>query len=233
MTANLDKTDIKTAKFFKYSGSVWKTWHDFASHIDVLSGIKIKAFKLNTVAMNELLACANCKSHFKIMRQNPQYNIDAWLKTNKDLFDLTLRMHNEANQRIGKPIYQLDDAWNMYKDSDKNCTYIEDMWKTWHYFSANVKVNDPIQILAYKLYTLTLRELIPCTNYNKIFREVVLLPVNNIAKWSRTQQDLFKFSWNVHNEVNKRLNKSDLSALEIMWQEYHEDENCDTCKIAT
>ena len=165
------------------------------------------------------------------MRNDPKYNIDSWLRTSKDLFNLTMNMHNEANQQIGKPVYDLDAGWKLYENSHKTCYYIDDMWKSWHYFSANTKVEDSTQLKAYMIYTLTMRELMVCPEYKNIFDSIMRSPQNNIQKWSRSQKDLFTLSWNVHNEVNKRLNKPAIEPLEKMWEEYHEDEGCDACSV--
>jgi hypothetical protein len=104
----------------KHGKSVWQAWHWFAANLNVKDQNDVLAFKAYTVCMNQLLRCAKCRAHFAAMRQKPEYQIERNLGSQRDLFMMTYKMHNEVNSRLKKSVPSFEEMWNYYHD-DKEC----------------------------------------------------------------------------------------------------------------
>jgi hypothetical protein len=65
-------------------------------------------------ALANLIPCPICREHYKgHLEKHP---ISPNLDTNKDLFDWTVKLHNEVNKSLGKPEWTREEALDYIKE---------------------------------------------------------------------------------------------------------------------
>ena len=79
-----------------------------------------RAFKAFVESLAGMLPCAACRAHFGAMvagQRGAKLELTpSALKDRFALFAWTVRVHNEVNRRLGKPIYTDSKQWFIYYD---------------------------------------------------------------------------------------------------------------------
>jgi len=86
--------------------AIWRRLHTLALAWDGSKAALEKAVSLTTNA----IPCGACKRHWvQLIAEKPPT-----VETAEEFFALTVDWHNAVNERIGKPIMQLEDARALY-----------------------------------------------------------------------------------------------------------------------
>lgn len=152
----------------------------------------------------------------EFMQENPLTPGCATLASNKTVFKWTYDLHNYANyvraKRCGKPPAlnpTFDSAWEMYgPDKFPNFSWGQLFWTLWHYIAANLpeQLSHP-QYVSYTSWVPGLQQSLPCGECRKHAREYLIQnPLNNQQLY-RLGLNNYRYSAQMHNEVNKRLGK--------------------------
>ena len=96
---------------------VWKSIHYIALGLPTNPDSKDKEvyydFFMN---LAHVLPCKKCSDHLKeIYKSHPLRLSD--VETASDLFDWTVKIHNEVNKKLNKPVMKLSDAKRLYTNT--------------------------------------------------------------------------------------------------------------------
>lgn len=93
-----------------------KTWdilHTSAANwSDNPSAAEREELKLFLIGLPALIPCQTCKSH--IRQWNLKHNLDRVVSSKQQLFNFLLALHNNVNQRHGKPEWSFEKAAYYY-----------------------------------------------------------------------------------------------------------------------
>lgn len=95
-----------------FGPGTWIVTHVLAMTCDKSKDQKEKTFfKVYVERMIHALPCRTCRRHAcAYLRINPLIDY------NGNLFEWTVKFHNSVNQRLGKPVVSLHDAYSFYEN---------------------------------------------------------------------------------------------------------------------
>jgi len=68
-------------------------------------------------SIGHIIECKTCMRHYyKFIDENP-------IPRNGGLFTWTVQLHNSVNERLGKPIVSVDEAYNIWFNLDEDIGY--------------------------------------------------------------------------------------------------------------
>lgn len=137
----------------------------------------------------------------------------------KSLFNLTCRYYNFIRTREGHRLTLYDDLEKEYDASKMNKRWWgARVWKLIHGFASNAPNPIPeLYFTAYKSFIVTLSHLLPCKDCRAHLK-------NNLSNFPlesnlvQTPEQLFRWSFNLHNVVNKMLKQPEWS-----WERAHNE----------
>lgn len=85
------------------------------------------------------ITCPKCQGHFTTMYNEYKHAHPEMYSSRKDLTIFMFRAHNTVNRRLGKPVYSLEQSWNLLKSRFPNTqtaqqvrrTYLAYLQKDW------------------------------------------------------------------------------------------------------
>jgi hypothetical protein len=169
---------------------------------------------------------ANSMADF--MKQKPLGNIN--LISSDDAFMWTYRMHLYVNLvqrrkeieiqlqkkyliKIDSHDLTLDEANKKYSNISKQ-DWSHPTWFLIHFIAANIpqKISQD-DAVSFKAFIVCLRYLLPCPECRKHMNEYI--ETTDIDPYLKRRNDIFLWTVNFHNDVNKRLMKEVVSAEDV------------------
>lgn len=109
-----------------WGGHVWKSMHYIALALpqNPSAEDKDKYYEFY-MSLKHVLPCQKCSDHLKEVYEKYPLKLSA-MESASDLFEWTVKIHNEVNKKLKKPIMELSEATKLYSNSspivdDKNC----------------------------------------------------------------------------------------------------------------
>ena len=110
----------------EWGNAVWYMIHYLAANLpDKPTKRHIIAMKAMINTLTVLLPCVVCRTNLVMNLKYPELNINNYTSTNQTLFIWTVKLHNVVNAELGKPEFDLEEAWKMYRVDDSTYSYID------------------------------------------------------------------------------------------------------------
>ena len=213
----------------------WMSMSFFAVNADTVE--KRDIFKKFAYLLTIIFPCSDCRTN--LIKELKNLPINNYIKTPINLGEWTWILHNRVNKRLRKPIFtkiEFNKTYYLEKDGiDEDYTLIPNndpdvigpfVWKMIHYCCANADTQKKRNSIIMMMHYLTIIFPCPICRTNLV-KELKNLPVKQYIK---TSVQLTEWSWILHNNVNKRLEKSLFSKEELL-KTYYSNEECVDCTI--
>ena len=171
-----------------------------------------------------ILPCETCCEHCNYFVTNNPY-LPEIVKTRVSLFNFFVDMHNYVNKRHGKRIFSYEEAWNMYSDTIDRILTEPRIWgpSFWFVIHVGTRYYDenplPYKKQQMKGFILGLSVILPCQECIDHSTAFILKRWGQIDKIVSDRRLLFNFFVDMHNAVNKRYGKPELT-YEEAWKRY-------------
>lgn len=165
-----------------------------------------KHFRAFIFSLTRLLPCQECRIH---LRQNLEVHdpIENYFQNNERLFLWTWKLHNRVNRMLRKPEMPYSNAIQIYNVGkiDKRF-WGRPIWKSIHAMAATYPQSYQKEYAdCFKAFMVTLTHLLPCTYCQKHLLEH--LKKYHIDRYLGNRDDLFMWTWMLHDEVSKHINQ--------------------------
>jgi len=108
---NMSAEDLKAV----WGAALWKYMHySAANYPDNPSDQEIKDMKSWLECLATTIPCNNCAKHFKSYIDTYKSKLYDICSSKSTLFEFLVDIHNKVNERLGKPIMTLDEAYAIY-----------------------------------------------------------------------------------------------------------------------
>jgi len=197
----------------------WRAIHILAILYDPNSNVEtVNAAKCFYISLSKLLpGKTNQYSMQRFIQDNP---IDNFLSSSERLFYWTWMFHNYIRKIQGKDQFPLESASALYNKSTLNKSdWGSCIWFILHFTARNMPDEIPQNLVtSYKALMVCLQYLLPCERCRKhLAVNLVKLHIDDYV-WSKSS--LFLWTVNLHNTVNKSINKPYIS-VENAWNIYN------------
>jgi hypothetical protein len=162
-----------------------------------------------------LLPCTICKEN--TLRFISKIDMSNVVKTSKQLFAMYVELHNYINSKTGKPSYSLNEAYDMYKTNDKKDHLNPSLWgpPIW-FFIHIITYNYPLQptpdlMDITKVFIESFPYQLPCEVCRTHAIGYITSKTKCVDLAVTTRDELFSFFVEMHNYVNRRTNKREMS----------------------
>lgn len=186
--------------------AIWTSIHVIAASFpDYEDKVRFKHFKAFMFSLTRILPCNECRRH---LRQNLEVvePIDNYGQNRRRLFLWTWKLHNHVNKMLGKSEMPLATALNIYSPKNIDKTFWgRPIWKAIHSMASSYPSRYIKEYAdCFKAFMISLTHLLPCDYcQNHLFTH---LKTHHIDKYLGKRDDLFLWTWILHNEVNKHIN---------------------------
>jgi len=196
----------------------------YQSLSDILPSSEMKEIMQDFILMkhhvqNALLSEPTCLKPFflvhkemeTILKQNPENFFDYCCRNRELLFLWTYLCHNYYNILYHLPCLNLNNLRNQYQVKNINKeTWSHPIWFILHFSALNSpNMLNEIWTTAYKAFAACLQIILPCELCRQHWVEnLPRIPIDN---YLFTCDSLFQWSWLIHNEVNKKLDKPSMN----------------------
>lgn len=110
----------------EWGNAVWMLLHYITANMpDRPSSNHIIALKAMINTFTVLLPCTVCRSNLLMNLKMPQLNINNYTKNGQTIFIWSVNLHNVVNSELGKPEFDVEEAWKMYKVNDSTYSFID------------------------------------------------------------------------------------------------------------
>lgn len=110
----------------EWGNAVWTLLHYLTANMpERPSGQHIIALKAMINTFTVLLPCEVCRNNLLMNLRYPELNINNYTKNGQMLFIWSVKLHNVVNRELGKPDFDVEEAWKMYKVNDSTYSYID------------------------------------------------------------------------------------------------------------
>lgn len=109
-----------------WGNPIWYMLHYFAANLpDRPTKQHIIAFKALINTLTVLLPCAVCRNNLIMNLKFQELNINNYTTSNQSLFIWSVKLHNVVNSELGKPEFDLEEAWKMYRIDESTYSLID------------------------------------------------------------------------------------------------------------
>lgn len=197
----------------------WIIIHFFAYHFNPQYA---SAYKILIYLFQDLLSCPKCREH---IRENlKKVPLEPALKNRETLFRWSYDLHSLVNEQLGKENISFEDAKKRYAKA----SYGPALWRCIHSFAATYA---PIYSASYKIFIYIFTDLLP-TEQERDNLKYTLQKVPQINAYMKTNDDLFRWTFLLHDNYNRQLGKSS-PQFETVKKEYWKNLDIQACKQCT
>lgn len=175
-------------------------------------------------SLPDLLPCEVCRDHLSQNLKNFPLT-EEYLQSSDMLFLWTYILHDIVNHQLKKRSPPFDEIKHHYLQNIHNPQYWGPFyWISLHSFATTY---DPYNIQSFKKFIYAFPALLP--DYSSNFIQVMrYLPLTN--EYLLSNENLFVWTYHIHNLINQQLNKSSPPFQNIK-QFYFGSLDCDECSV--
>ncbi len=186
---------------------IWKAIHilgkTFDPNTDSAKESFVCFFECLVDLLPDIFACKTLLSFIK------QYPVERFVTSSDKTFEWTYRLHSYVNlikKRHGQLSTDIsfEKAYKNYSNITKP-DWSRPIWFLIHYIAANLPERlSQTQAVSFKAFIVCLRYLLPCEECRYHMGEYI--NKTEIDPYLITRNTVFYWTWEFHNDVNKRIN---------------------------